>query len=206
MIDRCVVVPFARNFVFAVGEYGNELFQLPWVGDWLQVLLLTRLVFYSRTSRLLDLAKNPIDLVSVGLTDDSNLYDWEILIMGPDGTLYEGGFFKARLVFPSDFPNMPPTMTFISEMWHPNVYEDGRVCISILHPPGEDAMNSQESADERWRPILGVEQILVSVISMLSDPNDESPANLDAAVMWRNDRQAFKKKVRQVVRKSQEEC
>lgn len=97
-------------------------------------------------------------------------------------------------------------MTFTSEMWHPNVYEDGKVCISILHPPGEDEFNSQESADERWRPILGVEQILVSVISMLSDPNDESPANLDAAVMWRNDRAAFKKKVRQVVRKSQEEC
>lgn len=54
-----------------------------------------------------DLAKNPIDLVSVGLADESNVYDWEILIMGPDGTLYEGGFFKARLVFPQDFPNMP---------------------------------------------------------------------------------------------------
>ena len=56
---------------------------------------------------IIDLAKNPIDLVSVGLADDSNVYDWEILIMGPDGTLYEGGFFKARLVFPQDFPNMP---------------------------------------------------------------------------------------------------
>ena len=97
-------------------------------------------------------------------------------------------------------------MTFISEMWHPNVYQNGIVCISILHPPGEDAFNAQESADERWRPILGVEQILISVISMLSDPNDESPANLDAAVMWRNDKAAFKKKVRQIVRKSQEEC
>lgn len=156
--------------------------------------------------QLAELAKNPIDLVSVGLADDANLYDWEILIMGPDGTLYEGGFFKARLVFPVDFPNMPPTMTFSCDMWHPNVYKDGKVCISILHPPGEDAMNSQESADERWRPILGVEQILISVISMLSDPNDESPANLDAAVQWRNDRQAFKKKVRQIVRKSQDMC
>ena len=65
-------------------------------------------------------------------------------------------------------------------------------------------MNAQESADERWRPILGVEQILISVISMLNDPNDESPANLDAAVQWRNDRLAFKKKVRQIVRKSQD--
>lgn len=153
-----------------------------------------------------ELIKNPIDLVSVGLIDDSNVYDWEILIMGPDGTLYEGGFFKARLSFPNDFPNMPPSLTFTSEMWHPNVYPDGRVCISILHPPGEDQFNLQESAEERWRPILGVEQILVSVISMLSDPNDESPANLDAAVMWRNDKVAFKKKTRQLVRKSQEEC
>jgi len=156
--------------------------------------------------QLNELAKNPIEFFSVGLTDESNVYDWELLLIGPDETIYEGGFFKARLVFPPDFPNMPPTMTFISDMWHPNVYEDGRVCISILHPPGEDAMNSQESADERWRPILGVEQILISVISMLSDPNDESPANLDAAVMWRNDRAAFKKRVRQTVRKSQEEC
>lgn len=155
---------------------------------------------------VLELNKNPIDLVSVGLTDDSSLYEWEIMILGPDGTHYEGGFFKAKLEFPQDFPNMPPTMTFISQMWHPNVYQDGRVCISILHPPGEDEFNQQESAVERWRPILGVEQILISVISMLSDPNDESPANLDAAVMWRNDRQAFKKKVRQIVRASQEDC
>ena len=152
-----------------------------------------------------ELNKNPIDLVSVGLTDDSDVYDWEVMIMGPDGTLYEGGFFKANLKFPKDFPNMPPEMKFTSEMWHPNVYEDGKVCISILHPPGEDAMNAQESAEERWRPILGVEQILISVISMLSDPNDESPANIDAAVMWRNDRAAFKKKVRACVRKSQED-
>jgi len=156
--------------------------------------------------QLNELAKNPVEFFSVGLADENSVYDWELLLIGPDETIFEGGFFKARLVFPSDFPNMPPTMTFISEMWHPNVYEDGRVCISILHPPGEDAMNSQESADERWRPILGVEQILLSVISMLSDPNDESPANLDAAVMWRNDRAAFKKRVRQTVRKSQEEC
>jgi len=58
----------------------------------------------------------------------------------------------------------------------------------------EDAMNAQETADERWRPILGVEQILISVISMLSDPNDESSANLDSAVQFRNDKPALKKR------------
>ena len=87
----------------------------------------------------------------------------------------------------------------------PPVYEDGKVCISILHPPGDDQYNQQETAIERWRPILGVEAIIVSVISMLSDPNDDSPANIDAAVMWRSDRTAFKKRVRDIVRRSQEE-
>ena len=66
--------------------------------------------------------------------------------------------------------------------------------------------NAQEKAEERWRPILGVEAILMSVISMLNDPNDESPANIDAAKQWREDKDAFKKRVRMCVRKSQEEC
>jgi len=126
------------------------------------------------------------------------------MIVGPPDTLYEGGFFQANLVFPPDFPNLPPEMKFKSEIWHPNVFPDGKVCISILHPPGTDKFNEDETADERWRPILGVESIIISVISMLSDPNDFSPANIDAAVMWRNDKAAFKKRVREVVRKSQE--
>mmetsp|Transcript_22867 Transcript_22867/g.38148 ORF Transcript_22867/g.38148 Transcript_22867/m.38148 type:complete len:169 (+) Transcript_22867:170-676(+) len=153
-----------------------------------------------------ELARNPPDGVSVGLGDDESIFNWDLMIIGPPDTLYEGGFFNAKLEFPSDFPNAPPVMTFKTPIWHPNVYEDGKVCISILHPPGEDAFNEHESATERWRPILGVESIIISVISMLSDPNDESPANIDAAVMWRNDRAEFKKRVRAVVRQSQEMC
>ena len=74
-------------------------------------------------------------------------------------TASEGGFFKAELKFPDDFPNNPPKMKFLTKMYHPNIYPDGTVCISILHAPGVDAMNTLESADERWRPILGVEQV-----------------------------------------------
>ena len=76
-------------------------------------------------------------------------------------------------------------MRFETELFHPNIYPDGRVCISILHPPGVDRFNEQESADERWRPILGVESILLSVLSMLLDPNLQSPANLDAAKLYK---------------------
>ena len=51
---------------------------------------------------------------------------------------------------------------------------------------------------------MGVEQIILSVMSMLGDPNDESPANIDAAIQLREDKAGFKKKVRQCVRKSEE--
>ena len=102
-------------------------------------------------------------------------------------------------------------MKFVTPMWHPNskriqsdlsVYPDGRVCISILHPPGTDSLNSTETADERWRPIHSVESILLSVISMLNDPNLESPANIDASVMFRDDRAEFNKKVRRLAQQS----
>ena len=96
-------------------------------------------------------------------------------------------------------------MIFKSKMWHPNIYSDGKVCISILHPPGTDAMNSQEKAEERWRPILGVEAVLMSVISMLNDPNIESPANLDASIQFRDDREAYNRKVRMLATKSLED-
>ena len=90
-------------------------------------------------------------------------------------------------------------------MWHPNIYVDGRVCISILHNPGVDQFNELEKAEERWRPVLGVEQILVSVISMLADPNCDSPANIDAGVQFRKNKKDYEKKVRMLVNKSAEE-
>lgn len=132
---------------------------------------------------------------SVGLLDDDNLYEWQIIVEGPPNTLYEGGYFQAKLEFPPEFPNKPPVMTFTTPgFWHPNVYEDGKVCISILHEAKEDPLNPQESIDEKWRPILSVEAILISVMSMLSEPNFESPANIDAAVQWKKDPEGYKKK------------
>jgi ubiquitin-protein ligase len=81
-------------------------------------------------------------------------------------------------------------------MFHPNskycdyaVYSNGEVCISILHPPFEDPTNPQERLDEKWNPVLTMEAVLMSVNSMLIDPNLESPANVDAAKMYKEKRQ-----------------
>jgi ubiquitin-conjugating enzyme E2 G2 len=80
------------------------------------------------------------------------------------------------------------------------VYPNGNVCISILHAPGNDEFG-YEKASERWSPIQSVEKILISVMSMLAEPNDESPANVDAARMWREKREEYEKIVRANVRK-----
>ncbi|KAF8456625.1 ubiquitin-conjugating enzyme/RWD-like protein [Terfezia claveryi] len=143
--------------------------------------------------------------ISVGLIDD-NIYEWEVMLMiSDDCKFYGGGFFKARLSFPKDYPLMPPKMQFETPIWHPNIYPDGNVCISILHPPEEDKYG-YESVQERWLPIHTPESILISVISMLSSPNDESPANVNAARQWREDPTGFKKQVRKCVRDSLEMC
>lgn len=81
------------------------------------------------------------------------------------------------------------------------VYPSGEVCISILHPPEDDAYG-YESASERWSPVQTPETILLSVISMLSSPNDESPANVEAARMWREDERGFRRRVGRDVRAS----
>jgi ubiquitin-conjugating enzyme E2 G2 len=80
------------------------------------------------------------------------------------------------------------------------VYPNGAVCISILHPPGDDP-NHYEHASERWSPIQSVEKILISVMSMLAEPNDESPANVEAAKIWRERKAEYEKRVRDEVRK-----
>ncbi|KAH4131145.1 hypothetical protein HBH47_015650 [Parastagonospora nodorum] len=141
--------------------------------------------------------------ISCGLVE-SNVFEWEVMLMIDDDTkFYGGGFFRARLIFPPEYPLLPPKMRFETPIFHPNIYPNGDVCISILHPPEEDKWG-YESAAERWSPVQTPETILLSVISMLSSPNDESPANADAARLWRENIPEFKKHVRKCVRDSLE--
>jgi len=151
------------------------------------------------------LIQDPVEGFTVELVDESNLFEWKVYIEGPKETLYEGGVFQLLMKFPPDYPMSPPDLRFVSDFWHPNVYKDtGVVCISILHPPGEDEM-SGESAAERWLPTQTVSTIILSVISLLSAPNFSSPANVDASVEWRNSTDFFKKKIQRLVEKANKE-
>ena len=105
-------------------------------------------------------------------------------------TTREGGVFQLRLTFSDRYPEKPPRVRFTSEMFHPNVYTDGTLCLDII----QDA----------WSPCHNVASILTSIQSLLCDPNCSSPANQEAARMYSDTRKDFNRKVRRIAQKSVE--
>lgn len=149
-----------------------------------------------------ELTTNGVDTIVAGPITEDDLFRWEAVIEGPTDTPFDGGMFHATLTFPNDYPLSPPVMRFTTEIWHPNVYKDGTVCCSILHSPSDPFYAEHELPSEQWSPIQSVEKILLSVVSMLAEPNDQSPANVDASIQYRQHRAAFNAKVDELVRKS----
>ncbi|MCJ1424412.1 hypothetical protein MMC29_002300 [Sticta canariensis] len=142
--------------------------------------------------------------VNVELSAD-NVFDWNIalIVINPD-SLYYGGYFEAKMKFPKNYPYAPPEFQFRRPLYHPNIYKDGKLCISILHAPGEDEM-SGETAAERWSPAQRVESVLLSIISLLDDAECSSPANVDAGVMLRRQPEQYKALVKECVEQSKKD-
>jgi len=151
---------------------------------------------------LKNLSDDPLEGVQSRLVNEDNIFEWEVSLFGPPDTLYQGGYFKANMKFPADYPYSPPSVRFITKVWHPNVYENGDLCISILHPPVDDPQ-SGELPCERWNPTQNVRTILLSVVSLLNEPNTFSPANVDASVMYRRwkDSKGKDKEYEHIIRK-----
>ncbi len=135
---------------------------------------------------------------SVEPTD--NFLIWNFIIIGPSDTIYEGGIFKGVIECSSNYPISPPQVKF-HNIIHPNIYNDGRVCISILHE--RTNFNSHEKDIEIWTPLHGIESIMISIISMLSSPNFDSAANVDASVLWRDNITEYKNTIYRLVAASQ---
>ncbi len=100
--------------------------------------------------------------------------------------------------FTEKYPFAPPTFKFLRPIFHPNIYADGKVCISILHAPGEDEQ-SGELASERWSSVQSVETVLRSILVLLDDPEIGSPANVDAGVMYRDNKKDYNAKAKETV-------
>ena len=122
--------------------------------------------------------------------DKHNFLRWNILMICPSDTIFEGAQIKCLMEFPKDYPNKPPSFKFVDNLFHPNIYPDGKVCISILHE-GVD-IYGYENINERWNPSHSVNSIIMSIITILTNPNFDSPANVDASKMWRDDFNKYK--------------
>ncbi|KIJ64281.1 hypothetical protein HYDPIDRAFT_175636 [Hydnomerulius pinastri MD-312] len=117
-----------------------------------------------------------------------NIMVWNAVIFGPSDTPFEDGTFKLLLTFDESYPNKPPTVKFLSRMFHPNVYANGELCLDILQ--------------NRWSPTYDVAAILTSIQSLLHDPNPNSPANAEAAQLYRENMKEYVRRVKATVEDS----
>jgi len=131
-----------------------------------------------------------------------NILRWRFALMVINSdSAFNGGYFRAEMRFTDEYPYQPPKFRFLIPITHPNIYPDGQLCISILHKPGEDLMSGEE-ASERWSPLQGAESVLRSVLLLLDDPEINSPANVDAGVLYRDRRAEYDERARATVAKS----
>ena len=92
---------------------------------------------------------------------EDKIRNWEGYIVGPKDTPYEGGKFYINITFPSDYPYNPPLILFKTKIYHPNINENGAICLDILK--------------DEWSPILTTSKIMYSLSSLLSEPNPDDP-------------------------------
>lgn len=137
--------------------------------------------------------------------EETGLFKWNVglMVINPDSA-FDGGYFKAEMTFTDKYPYAPPTFKFTRKIYHPNIYTDGKICISILHAPGEDEQ-SGELASERWSAVQSVESVLRSILVLLDNPEISSPANVDAGVMYRDDRAQYNQKAKEAVEASKQD-
>ncbi|KAL8450875.1 hypothetical protein Emag_002981 [Eimeria magna] len=84
-----------------------------------------------------------------GAPVQNDIMRWHAVIFGPEDTPWEGGTFQLELRFSNDYPNKPPHVRFLSKLFHPNVYNDGNICLDILQT--------------QWSPIYDISAILTSI-------------------------------------------
>lgn len=131
---------------------------------------------------LQDLQKDPPANCSAG-PEGADLFKWEGFIMGPSDSPYQGGVFRLRIQFPTDYPFKPPHVQFITKVYHPNINPSGLICIDILK--------------DQWSPALTISKVLLCITSMLTDPNPRDPFAPDIANLYLTDRPAYEANARE---------
>ncbi|XP_010938640.1 ubiquitin-conjugating enzyme E2 20 [Elaeis guineensis] len=104
--------------------------------------------------------------------EGDNIFCWKGTIAGSKDTVYQGMVYKLSLSFSNDYPFKPPKVKFENVCFHPNVDLNGGICLDILQ--------------DKWSSAYDVRTILLSIQSLLGEPNNDSPLNTQAAALWSN--------------------
>ena len=119
---------------------------------------------------LAEIQKEPPINCSAGIIND-DIHTWDATIIGPEKTPYESGIFKLTINFPENYPFKPPKVKFDTRIFHPNINKHGSICLDILN--------------KNWSPALTVAKLLLSISSLLSDPNPDDPLDMRAAEIYK---------------------
>lgn len=139
---------------------------------------------------LKDLQKDPPAQCSAGPVEEAggpNFLKWQAKIMGPSDSPFSGGVFHLEIHFPSDYPFKPPKIRFTTKVYHPNINETGGICLDILK--------------SNWSPALTVSKVLLSICSLLTDPNPDDPLDASVAAVYKSDRDKYNKTAAEWTRK-----
>jgi ubiquitin-conjugating enzyme E2 D len=124
-------------------------------------------------------------IFSIAPISDGNLKDWTGFLFGPKESSYQGGIFKISINFPDDYPFKPPRVYFITKVFHPNISPEGEICIDILK--------------SNWSPALTIIKVMLSISSLLTDPNVEDPLNTEASKLYKHNKDEYEKELKQYV-------
>ncbi|XP_064004484.1 ubiquitin-conjugating enzyme E2 D3 isoform X1 [Pogoniulus pusillus] len=125
---------------------------------------------------LSDLARDPPAQCSAGPVGD-DMFHWQATIMGPNDSPYQGGVFFLTIHFPTDYPFKPPKVAFTTRIYHPNINSNGSICLDILR--------------SQWSPALTISKVLLSICSLLCDPNPDDPLVPEIARIYKTDRDKY---------------
>ena len=135
------------------------------------------------TKEYSDLQKDPPIGCSAGPENEEDMYHWQGYIAGPEDSPYAGGVFFLKIEFPSDYPFKPPKCQFTTKIYHPNINSNGSICLDILK--------------DQWSPALTISKVLLSISSLLTDPNPDDPLMPEIAQLYKTDVDAFNDKARE---------
>jgi ubiquitin-conjugating enzyme E2 D len=123
-----------------------------------------------------ELGKDPSYCFSAGPASLDNILLWNATIFGPEGTPYEGGSFEFEIAFPHDYPYSPPKVRVKTKIFHCNI-KDTYICLDIL--------------GKQWSPALTISKVLLSITSLLMDPNPADPLDTKISKMYTENRKEY---------------